>query len=67
MFTNDSKMSTMRNSDDSGEMPHNAAFHQGLHYMPFAKIDNLQRKKYSKTCVKRPIKNRQSNDLNEKW
>ena len=22
---------------------------------------------YSKTCVKRPLKNRQNNDLNDKW
>ena len=26
-----------------------------------------QRLKYSKTCVKRPLKNRQNKDLNEKW
>ena len=24
-------MSTLANSEDPGEMPHNAAFHQGLH------------------------------------
>ena len=43
-------MSTMTNSDDPDEMPHNVAFHQGLQYMhmPLAKINNLQGEKYSK-------------------
>ena len=27
-------MSTLANSDDIGEMPHIAAFYQGLHCMP---------------------------------
>ena len=26
-------MSTLANGEDSDEIPHNAAFHQGLHYL----------------------------------
>ena len=26
-------MCSLANSEDSDEMPHNAAFHQGLHYL----------------------------------
>ena len=34
-------MCTLANSDDPDEMPHNVAFHQGLHYL-------LRRKRSSK-------------------
>ena len=27
-------MSTLANSEDPDEMPHNVAFHQGLHFLP---------------------------------
>ena len=27
----------------------------------------FQKNKYSKTCLKRPLKNRQNKDLNDKW
>ena len=35
-------MGTLANSEDSDEMPHNAAFHQGLHYLQ-DKIDFQER------------------------
>ena len=31
MYTGDSKMRTLANSEDADEMPHNAAFHQHHH------------------------------------
>ena len=31
MFTGDSQLSTLVNDEDPDEMPHNVAFHQGLH------------------------------------
>ena len=38
-------MGTLTNSEDPDEMPHNAAFHQGLHCL--LRPNNLQRKKYN--------------------
>ena len=37
-------MPTLANSEDPDEMPHNAAFHQGLHYL-------LRPKQYSEEDV----------------
>ena len=35
MYTCDSyKMRSLANSEDPDEMPHNVAFHHGLHYLP---------------------------------
>ena len=39
------KTSTLANSEDPGEMPHNAAFHQGLHCL--LRLIDLQKKKYN--------------------
>ena len=32
LYTSDSKICALANSEDQDEMPHNAAFHQGLHH-----------------------------------
>ena len=40
-------MSTLANSEDPDEMPHHAAFHQGLHCLLFNDKIDLQRKKYN--------------------
>ena len=47
----------LANSADPNEMPHYVAFYLGLHCLP----------KYSKTCVKQPLKNRQNKALYDKW
>ena len=31
LYTSNPKMRTLANSEDSDEMPHDVAFHQGLH------------------------------------
>ena len=36
---------TFANNEDPDKMPHDAAFHQGLHYL--LRQANLQRKKYN--------------------
>ena len=33
MYTDNSENTSLANSEDPDEMPHNAAFHQGLHYL----------------------------------
>ena len=33
LHTGNAKMGTLANSEDPDEMQHNAAFHQGLHYL----------------------------------
>ena len=33
MSTGDSQLSTLTKSEDTDEMQHNVAFHQGLHYL----------------------------------
>ena len=37
-------MGTYTNSEDPDEMPHNVAFHQGLHYLLYKGIKDLQTK-----------------------
>ena len=46
LYTSDSQMHTLANSEDPEKMLHNAAFHQGLHYLQSSK-NNLQKKKYN--------------------
>ena len=47
----------LANGADPDKMQHSVAFHLGLHCFP----------EYSKTCVKRSLKNRQNKDPNDKW
>ena len=51
-YNGDSKMSYLANSEDPDEMPHNAAFHQGLHCLPrpkpiFRKENTILFEKYN--------------------
>ena len=46
-------------------MDQNIVFLKGLHCIIWFFI--IEEYAYSKTCLKRPIKNRQDEDLNDKW
>ena len=57
---------TFANSLDSGQEQHNWKSHVAAHLL------TIQRQSlcfciYNKSCLKRPLKNRQNKDLNDKW
>ena len=75
-------MGTLSESDNPDKIQQNATIYHGPHCLPdkkkfqelkymliwkFYSGSHMSHPKYSKTCVKRPLKNRQNKDLNDKW
>ena len=56
--------SVLANSSDPNEILQIFVFHQDLHCLSKYLLRGFQ---YSKTCLKRPLKNRQNKDLKDKW